>query len=1119
MQILLPIEGNGHPDSNSLAGFRLQRLEVLNWGTFDQRPWVLNLAGETALLTGANGSGKSTLVDGLLTLLVPNKRRNYNQASSMTGKKERDEKSYVQGAYGRTRAEESYGSKPKLLREKKTLSVLLAYFWDAASEQKVTLAQVLWMEEGAVRKFFVIASDELTITSHFTQFTQISDLKKRLKALGVEVFEEFVKYSQRFRKRFGLQSEKALDLFNQTVSIKEIGGLNDFVRNHMLEKTDVQTKIQELQESYENLTISHNAIQKARKQLEALTPLMEEAEKYTQLKQDIENSQHLCEVAPTYFARRKHELLEEELQAIKEQLIQARYRQGECDRLITDLRQQEQSLVIAINQDSIGQRLQELTREIEQCQKEVASRKRKAGEYDARAQVLNLPLYNNSATFYSARAQGDDKECEIDGVLQELERARDEQITQQKDLSKQQAELEGELESLRKRKSQIPKENLKIRDRLVRDLNLDETDLPFVGELLQVRADAREWEGAVERLLKSFGLCVLVPEQHYRTVNSYVNDTHLQGRLVYYRITPSTPDPTQRALDPRRVPHKLEIKRDNEVFYNWLRARLLSQFSYVCCDTVEQYQHEALAITRTGLIKHGGERHEKDDRSRIDDRRNYILGWNNADKIKALEAELNEVSQQLIQVKRQIQSLERQRTQCNQQKSSLQDFMNFTNFAEIDWRSTELDRLKLLEQRQELEASSNRLKQLEVQLKEIRQEIAGVSVQRDSLIRKIQTLDNRQQKAEADQSQCDAKFKQFSTQLIEAFATQIAAKLRRYSMTLETIDLDEAEIRDYLQQQLMQRDRQRETSRSTITIRMTNFKSAFPETAVELGTTLEALDEYVKLKTQIEHDDLPRHELRFKDLMTNKIIIAISIFKSSLEKQEEEIQQNIHDLNESLRLIQYTEATYIELQCNATHDREVRDFKNDLIICLGDIIRQGAEDHEERFQNIQARLIKRFKEEERWTNKVTDVCNWLDFSVSERYQSDDTEKEHHTDSSGKSGGQKVKLAYTILASAIAYQYGLNREDTRVKSFRFVVIDEAFSKSDDDNARYAMALFKSLELQLLVITPRDKINAIEQYISSLHFVYNTSEGNFSSIASTPIEKYRQERQVALSKVHD
>lgn len=332
-----PQVNGSSPDA--LAGFHLQRFEVLNWGTFDQRPWVLDLQGNTALLTGANGSGKSTLVDGLLTLLVPNKRRNYNQASSTTGKKERDEKSYVQGAYGRTRVEESYGSKPKLLREKAALSILLAYFSDRVSKQDVTLAQVLWMEDGSVRKFFVIANAELTITSHFTQSTRIADLKKQLKALGAETFDEFVKYSQQFRRRLGLQSEKALDLFNQTVSIKEIGGLNDFVRNHMLEKTDVQTKIQELQESYDNLIISHTAIQKARKQLEVLMPLTEEAEKFTKLKNEVETLQQSQSVISPFFASKKRNLLIQELQTIEQQLTQVKYQRTENDRILIDLRQ------------------------------------------------------------------------------------------------------------------------------------------------------------------------------------------------------------------------------------------------------------------------------------------------------------------------------------------------------------------------------------------------------------------------------------------------------------------------------------------------------------------------------------------------------------------------------------------------------------------------------------------------------------------------------------------------------------------------------------------------------------------------------------------------------------
>ena len=39
-----------------LAGFRLQRLEIFNWGTFDGRVWTLKLGGKNALLTGDIGS-------------------------------------------------------------------------------------------------------------------------------------------------------------------------------------------------------------------------------------------------------------------------------------------------------------------------------------------------------------------------------------------------------------------------------------------------------------------------------------------------------------------------------------------------------------------------------------------------------------------------------------------------------------------------------------------------------------------------------------------------------------------------------------------------------------------------------------------------------------------------------------------------------------------------------------------------------------------------------------------------------------------------------------------------------------------------------------------------------
>ena len=57
--------------------------------------------------------------------------------------------------------------------------------------------------------------------------------------------------------------------------------------------------------------------------------------------------------------------------------------------------------------------------------------------------------------------------------------------------------------------------------------------------------------------------------------------------------------------------------------------------------------------------------------------------------------------------------------------------------------------------------------------------------------------------------------------------------------------------------------------------------------------------------------------------------------------------------------------------------------------------------------------------------------NWFIFSASERWREDNTEHEHYADSGGKSGGQKEKLAYTILAASLAYQFKLERGTRRV----------------------------------------------------------------------------------------
>jgi uncharacterized protein YPO0396 len=140
---------------------------------------------------------------------------------------------------------------------------------------------------------------------------------------------------------------------------------------------------------------------------------------------------------------------------------------------------------------------------------------------------------------------------------------------------------------------------------------------------------------------------------------------------------------------------------------------------------------------------------------------------------------------------------------------------------------------------------------------------------------------------------------------------------------------------------------------------------------------------------------------------------------------------------------------------------------------------------------------------------VTDVRNWLVFSVSERWREDNKEKEFYSDTAGKSGGQKEKLAYTILASALAYQFGLKWGETKSRSLRFVMIDEAFGRGSDESTRYALELFNKLNLQLLIVTPLQKINIIEDYVKAVHYIHNEG-GKNSMVRNLTIEQYREEK---------
>ena len=1113
-----PTLGLSFVSDDSRVGFRLQTLEVLNWGTFDKRVWRYALDGRNGLLTGDIGSGKSTLVDALTTLLVPAHRVAYNKAAGADAR-ERSLRSYVLGHYKSERNEVTGSAKPVALRDASSYSVILGVFRNEGYDQAVTLAQVFWLKDpgGPPARLFVAAERALGIAEDFSGFgSDITGLRKKLRASGCELFDGFPPYGAWFRRRFGIEHEQALELFHQTVSMKSVGNLTDFVRSHMLEPFDVGSRIEALIRHFDDLDRAHQAVLKAKRQVDLLTPLVADGERHRALVAEVQGWREARDQLRPYFARLKGELLDRRLGLLAEDAtrldaqIERMENQREAERV--EVSRLERAL-----RDKGGDRLEELAAEIRRLEQEKEQRQQKAQRHQSLLARIDEPAPADEAGFLiqqqgiSQRAEGlrerlsdlDNREREEDFAFR---RGREEN-----------AALTEEIESLQRRRSNIDTAQVRIRDALCAALGIDEDALPFAGELIQVREDERDWEGAAERLLRGFGLALLVPEEHYRAVAEWVDRQHLGARLVYFHVRPRKAAQAAN-LHPQSLVRKLLIKPDSP-HYEWLEQELRQRFDVACCDSAEQFRREARAITRAGQIKDPSGRHEKDDRSRIDDRSRYVLGWSNADKLRALRDQRQQLQERLASLAQRIAELQQARKALQGQLDALSKLEEFTRYADIDWMSLARQIAALSEERARLEAASDALQELALQLQEVQARLSDVDQKRSEALGRRGELKSKREAAQALREQAAALWDEapLSDTQFARLEGWRAQALGEHQLSVESCDNREQDLRRWLQERIDAEDRRLARLTERIVNAMRGFKEEFKAETVETDVSLAALPEYERMLAGLRGDDLPRFEARFKELLNVNTINEIANFNAQLARERETIKERVDFINQSLEAIDYNPGRYIKLVAQPSPDAEIRDFQQDLRACTeGALTGSGDEQYSEaKFMQVKA-IIDRFRGREgfadadrRWTAKVTDVRNGFLFSASERWRADGVEHEHYSDSGGKSGGQKEKLAYTVLAASLAYQFGLEWGAVRSRSFRFVVIDEAFGRGSDESAQYGLRLFQQLNLQLLIVTPLQKIHIIEPFVASVGFVHNEG-GRDSRLRCLSIEDYRAQK---------
>ena len=391
---------------NSQIGFRLQYMELLNWGTFHKDIWRIDPNGNNSLLTGSIGSGKSTLVDALTCLIVPHHKINFNKAAGAE-KNERSLITYIKGEYKNTKDDDTNTKgKAVTLRYKDTtdttFSVVLANFSNAGYASNITLAQVFWIDNDKVQKLLIISHNPLTVKEHFSDIENARELRKRLKALPYIEYEgdSFSEYSQKFRHLFGMNSDKAIELFYQTVSMKSVSSLTSFVRDQMLERTEIKVQLEELKKRFDDLNKAYAAVQEARKQMGILKPIVELSTNYSNYEREIQEIDNILQSIPGYFATKKITLLAKEIESCEAKLNQLNNQLAGFEEELKTKRKAENQ----INQDidnNGGARLKEIAVEIEKREKDKGTKKSKHDSYAQLTTLCDLPTANTDRTFYS----------------------------------------------------------------------------------------------------------------------------------------------------------------------------------------------------------------------------------------------------------------------------------------------------------------------------------------------------------------------------------------------------------------------------------------------------------------------------------------------------------------------------------------------------------------------------------------------------------------------------------------------------------------------------------------------------------------------------------------------
>lgn len=623
--------------------FHLSRLQVINWGVFDGYHSIPFSVGG-ALIAGASGSGKSSLLDAISLGFLPFNRRNFNAsgdntaAGSSAGRRTVDK--YVRGAWGQR--SDGGTSRVMYLRGDGTAWSAVAVTYASDSGRTVTGLVLKWLtgeSRNDSSSRFVLGDGDLDIEEVCNRWAS--------GRFDAGVFKEDWRFSTKVESQYLAQlyaaigiraSDAAQQLLGKAKSLKSVGGLEQFVREFMLDEPDSLARLPEALKQIDPLVEARELLAVAQKKRKILGDIEQIQQRYASESSDL-GIIDLVD-APMVRAYTDHARL-------AQCPAQIATLDGTVDQLENEYEDVTRSLNLAkAEADSLNAQISGSSANIAPLQSQVTAAETEAEQVERRrttyedmlaAQGIEIP--DTADEFWNLREELLAQATELLAKVERNREASTDAEYAQKAARIARDDVAKELKRVEHVGSALPEFALAMRDHICAAIKVDATELPYIAELLDLRPGQTRWRLAVEKVLRGVGLRLLVPDQHWEKVLRFVNETDMRGRLQLHHVRakflgaePAEPEPNTLAgkLFPVDPKHLCAAEAVDVI---------TGAGDHVCVDTPDVFSRFRRAVTDTGLYKDSDRLAVKDDRRPVK-LSEYLYQGDVTAKINALTVEL-----------------------------------------------------------------------------------------------------------------------------------------------------------------------------------------------------------------------------------------------------------------------------------------------------------------------------------------------------------------------------------------------------------------------------------------------------------------------------------------------